>query len=150
MKQSLWSRTKNNLELQNRHYSTILVPQVDKGNIDYFSGHIQTVVNTVTTNNEKIVAYLHDSIEDTNLDLNSLNNIFDNKIIKAISVITKDRKIDYIKYIESVKLNKLAKEVKIAGLRNNSDLSRLSTVTEKDLQRIEKYKKALNILNEMS
>ena len=98
------------------------------------------------TNNEKIVAYLHDSIEDTNLDLNSLNNAFDKEIIEAISVITKDRKIDYIKYIESVKSNQLAKEVKIADLKNNSDLSRLLTVTEKDLQRIEKYKKALNIL----
>ena len=98
------------------------------------------------TNNEKIVAYLHDSIEDTNLDLNSLNNAFDKEIIEAISVITKDRKIDYIKYIKSVKSNQLAKKVKIADLKNNSDLSRLSTVTEKDLQRIEKYKKALNIL----
>ena len=109
--------------------------QVDKGNIDYFSGHVQTVVDTVRTNNEKIIAYLHDSIEDTNLDLNSLNNAFDKEIIEAISVITKDKKIDYMKYIKSVKLNQLAK-----------DLSRLSTVTEKDLQRIEKYKKALNIL----
>lgn len=98
------------------------------------------------TNNEKIVAYLHDSIEDTNLDLNSLNNAFDKEIIEAISIITKDKKIDYIKYIESVKSNQLAKGVKIADLKNNSDLSRLSTVTEKDLQRIKKYKKALNIL----
>lgn len=98
------------------------------------------------TNNEKIVAYLHDSIEDTNLDLNSLNNAFDNEIIEAISTITKDKKTDYIKYIKSVKSNKLAKAVKIADLKNNSDLSRLSTVIEKDLQRIEKYKKALNIL----
>lgn len=120
--------------------------QVDKGNIDYFSGHIQTVVDTVRTNNEKIVAYLHDSIKDTNLDLNSLNNAFDKEIIEAISIITKDKKIDYIKYIESVKSNQLAKGVKIADLKNNSDLSRLSTVTEKDLQRIKKYKKALNIL----
>lgn len=125
---------------------TVHKGQVDKGNIDYFSGHIQTVVNTVTTNNEKIVAYLHDSIEDTNLDLNSLNNIFGNEIIEAISTITKDKKTNYIKYIKSVKSNKLAKAVKIADLKNNSDLSRLSTVTEKDLQRIEKYKKALNIL----
>ena len=85
-------------------------------------------------------------LRDTNLDLNSLNNAFDKEIIEAISVITKDRKIDYIKYIESVKSNQLAKEVKIADLKNNSDLSRLLTVTEKDLQRIEKYKKALNIL----
>ena len=51
-----------------------------------------------------------------------------------------------MKYIKPVKLNQLAKEVKIADLKNNSDLSRLSTVTEKDLQRIEKYKEALNIL----
>lgn len=79
-------------------------------------------------------------------DLNSLNNAFDKEIIEAISVITKDKKIDYIKYIESVKSNQLAKEVKIADLKNNSDLSRLLTVTEKDLQRIEKYKEALNIL----
>ena len=51
-----------------------------------------------------------------------------------------------MKYIKRIRKNPLARAVKISDLKNNSDLSRLKEVTEKDLKRTEKYKKALDIL----
>ena len=120
--------------------------QVDKAGIDYFTGHIQTVVNSVKTNKEKTVAYLHDTVEDTNITIDRIYEIFGDEIGLAVETITKTDNIDYFDYINNIKNNKLARIVKIADLKHNMDLTRLETVTEKDLKRYEKYKKALEIL----
>ena len=45
-----------------------------------------------------------------------------------------------------IKANPLATKVKLADLEHNSDITRLDNVTQKDLDRIEKYKKAKAIL----
>ena len=120
--------------------------QVDKAGIDYFTGHIQTVVSTVNSNKEKIVAYLHDAVEDTDITIERIYEEFGEEIGKAVEVITKPRKLDYTKYIAQIKANKLARVVKIADLKHNMDLSRLKVVGEKDIRRVEKYRKALGVL----
>ena len=120
--------------------------QVDKADIDYFTGHIQTVVNSVKTNKEKIVAYLHDTVEDANITIDRIYEIFGDEIGLVVETITKTDNIDYFQYINNIKNNELARIVKIADLKHNMDLTRLETVTEKDLKRYEKYKKALEIL----
>lgn len=120
--------------------------QIDKAGIDYFTGHIQTVVNSVKTNKEKTVAYLHDTVEDTNITIDRIYEIFGEEIGLAVETITKTDNIDYFQYINNIKNNELARTVKIADLKHNMDLTRLETVTEKDLKRYEKYKKALEIL----
>ena len=123
--------------------------QVDKAGVDYFSGHITSVVNGVNTIEEKIVAYLHDIIEDTNLtylDLFVLD--FSDKIVNAVLALTKDKKIKYEDYLKYVKKNELARAVKLADLTNNMDLSRLKEINEVDKKRLEKYKKAYKYLKE--
>ncbi len=69
-------------------------------------------------------------------------------LFRAVCAITKIQGEDYSAYIERVKVNPLAREVKIADLKHNMDLSRLLSVTEKDLARVEKYKMALSILED--
>ena len=86
--------------------------QVDKAWIDYFSGHIKTMVSTVNSNKEKIVAYLHDIVEDTDITIDSIYEEFGEEIGKAVEVITKSGKLDYTKYIEGIKANELARAVK--------------------------------------
>lgn len=49
------------LELSKQLAKEYYKEQIDKGGVDYFSGDIMSVVNEVTTIEEKIVAYLHDS-----------------------------------------------------------------------------------------
>jgi hypothetical protein len=119
--------------------------QTDKAGVDYFAGHLTTVANGVN-NKAKVVAYLHDSLEDTKLTDKELLKVFDKDIVKAIKVLTKPKNVKYLTYIRNVKTNPLAKAVKLSDLRNNSDLSRLPKITEKDLQRKEKYEKAIKIL----
>jgi len=126
--------------------------QIDKAGIDYFAGNIQAVVNGVTTNKEKIVAYLHDTVEDTPLTIERIKELFGEEIGEAVFAITKskDGSLSYDDYIERVKANPLARAVKISDLKHNMDLSRLEKVgiTEKDIKRAQKYQKALKKLQE--
>lgn len=120
--------------------------QFDKAGIAYIN-HPLAVAEMVETEIEKIVALLHDVIEDSELTLENLKSEgFSDVIISAVGSITKTPNNDYGSYLEKVKQNKLARTVKIVDLRHNLDLSRLTNVKKKDLERVEKYKKALEYL----
>jgi len=121
--------------------------QVDKAGEDYIK-HPEKVASFVNSDEEKAVAYLHDVIEDTELTLEDLHEYeFSKEVIEAVDIITKKKGEDYRSYLNSVKKNKLARAVKLADLRHNSDLTRLTKVTEKDIKRKEKYQKAIDFLN---
>ena len=121
--------------------------QVDKAGEDYIK-HPEKVASFVKTDEEKAVAYLHDVIEDTELTLEDLYKYgFSEEVLKAVDVITKKKGQDYQTYLNFVKENKLARVVKLADLRHNSDLTRLINITEKDIERKEKYQKAIDFLN---
>ena len=69
-------------------------------------------------------------------------------MVQAIKLLTKKNNEDYFEYIARIKTNNLARNVKIADLKHNSDLTRLKVITDKDLKRVEKYKKAIAYLTE--
>ena len=121
--------------------------QIDKAGEDYIK-HPEKVASFVSSDEEKAVAYLHDVIEDTELTLEDLREYgFSEEVLKAVDVITKKKGQDYQTYLNSAKENKLARVVKLADLRHNSDLTRLINITEKDVERREKYQQAIDFLN---
>lgn len=116
--------------------------QVDKAGQPYIL-HPLWVMNNVKTLKGKVVAVLHDIIEDTEVDIDDLILLdFDEDIIEAIDILTKKKRQTYTDYIHLVGTNKLAREVKIADLKHNMDLDRLKEVTDKDKERYVKYKNA--------
>lgn len=121
--------------------------QLDKGGADYIF-HPVTVALSCANISEMVVALLHDVAEDTNLTVENLRAEVNLKAeeFQALKLLTHDKNISYFDYIQKIKSNKLATAVKIADLKNNSDLSRIQNPTEKDFSRVEKYKKALAIL----
>ena len=120
--------------------------QVDKAGVDYVE-HLQAVANGVSGDTLKAVAWLHDSIEDTDLTAEDISRRgLSAEVVEAVEAMTHREGEPYFDYIARVKQNPLARQVKLADLANNSDLSRLPEVTDKDLQRLEKYKKAREIL----
>ena len=131
------------IELQKKAYDiafTAHTGQVDKAGKDYFNEHILFVTNAVKTPEEKIVALLHDTIEDTHVTLEYLRlKDFPEYIIEAVDAITRRKNESYDTFIKRVALNPIAKEVKIADLKHNSDLNRLSNITQEDLNRTQKY-----------
>ena len=68
------------------------------------------------------------------------------EVIEALKLLTRDESVPYLEYVRSLKPNPLARAVKLADLRHNSDLSRLPRITEKDQRRAEKYAKAIAVL----
>ena len=115
--------------------------QVDKANKPYID-HPLRVMNNVETIEEKIVAVLHDAVEDSDLTLEDLKiEGFSNPIIEAIDAITKREGEKLNDYLERVMNNEIALKVKIADMTDNMDIARISNPTEKDRERIRRYKK---------
>lgn len=122
--------------------------QVDKSGKLYFI-HPITVALLCDTIKEKIVALLHDVIEDTDYTFIDLeNNGFTNEIIDAVKALTKSDDVEYNKYISNIKNNPIARKVKLNDLRHNSDLSRIINPTEKDLKRTKKYLESIEFLEQ--
>ena len=121
--------------------------QLDKAGVDYIE-HPIYVASQVDTEEEKAVALLHDVIEDSPFTAEELLLAgLPETVVTAVQILSKKKGQDYQTYLENVKSNSLARVVKLAALKHNSDLSRLSSVTDKDLERFEKYKKAIDYLS---
>ena len=117
--------------------------QVDKKGKPYIS-HPLRVMNKMDTASEKIVAILHDVVEDSELTLKDLTaSGFSDRIIEAIDAITKREGQQYENYLARVMNNSIAIKVKIADMTDNADISRIPHPTDKDRARIERYKKNL-------
>lgn len=119
--------------------------QVDKSGVPYIYHPIH-VAEQMDTENECIIALLHDVVEDTNVTFKQLEEVFSKEIIDILKLLTREENIEYDEYIKRIKNNSIACKVKIADLMHNLDKTRLDFVTEVDVKRNEKYKKALQIL----
>lgn len=118
--------------------------QADKAGKPYVL-HLLRVMFNLNTDDEELmsIAILHDILEDTIMDRNSLSKYaFSGRIIDGVESVTKRNSETYQKYLERVALNPDAILVKLADLKDNMDLSRLPKLTETDLKRQEKYSKA--------
>lgn len=120
--------------------------QRDKGGKLYIFHPLNVSLN-VKGKDEKIVALLHDVIEDTSYTIDDLKFLTEDQR-EALLLLTHDKDKPYMTYIEAIKENKIASRVKLADLDQNMKLKRLKTVTEKDLERLEKYKRAKDLLME--
>lgn len=122
--------------------------QVDLGGVAYIE-HPKYVAAHCQTNEAKVVAWLHDTIEDTSISREDLLSFgFPESIVDVVCLLTKtpeDNK-DYLSYIKRIAMHPIAREVKIADITHNMDITRIPSPTSTDLERIEKYKKALQML----
>ena len=120
--------------------------QYDKSGIAYVF-HPFSVAYNSEKEDECVIALLHDIVEDTSVTFEDLENEgFSNVIIDTLKLLTHRENEDYFEYIDRISKNKLATKVKINDLIHNMQDGRLDVVTEADIERKEKYKKALAIL----
>ncbi len=135
--------------------------QVDKAGMDYFNGHLSIVAAMGRTWQEQVVGYLHDASEDTPYSIDEVLNLLDTELgttlsdaereelTAALRLLNHHTVPDRETYIRNIGTNALATAVKLHDLTHNMDLSRLSNPTEKDLARVERYKKEYNYLNNL-
>ena len=120
--------------------------QRDKAGQPYIL-HPLRIMLKMKTETEKIAAVLHDVIEDTDWTFEKLKREgFSEEILDALKHVTRQRNETYEQFIERVKTNPTARQVKISDLEDNMDIKRLSVLTDQDLQRLNKYRKALKTL----
>ena len=119
--------------------------QFDKAGVPYIFHPIH-LAEQMDTEEECIVALLHDVVEDTEVTFEDLEKEFSKTIIDAIRLLTRDKSVDYMEYVKNLKSNTIARKVKLADLRHNSDSTRLIKITDKDIERINKYKRAIELL----
>lgn len=102
--------------------------------------HCLRVMERMDTEEEKIVAVLHDTVEDGVCTIEDLEKIgFSKNIVYSIHLLTHKEECTYSEYIRMISTDKVATKVKLSDLRDNSDITRLKGLTKKDFDRIEKY-----------
>ena len=122
--------------------------QKDKGGSPYILHPIR-VMMSLNTEEEKIVGVLHDVVEDSeDWDFDRLREEgFAEDIISALMSVTKQSDAEnYEAFIERAGRNQIGRNVKIADIKDNLDVTRIGPLKEKDLLRINKYKNALSKL----
>jgi len=116
--------------------------QTDKGGAPYIT-HPLRLMAAVDGEEAKIVAVLHDVVEDTSVVLDDLRREgFSKEILSAVDIVTHRRDEPYADYVVRCKSHDLARQVKLADLVDNSRLDRCILRVERigrDLSRIHRY-----------
>lgn len=119
--------------------------QTDKANSPYIL-HPLRLMMRMETDSEKIVAVLHDVVEDgKGWSFDRLRGEgFSDEVLAALECVTKrpDEKGDYDAFIRRAVVNPIARKVKLADLEDNLDVKRIGTLTQEDVERVEKYHRA--------
>ena len=131
--------------------------QVDRTGVPYIYHPIH-LAEQMDSEDACVVALLHDVVEDPDITLEDLREMgFSEAQLEGVRLMThippsedmteSEKLEDYLDYVRRIKSNALARQVKLADLRHNSDPGRQLEDTEINKKRLEKYKKALEILN---
>jgi len=123
--------------------------QADKVGEPYYL-HSLRVMTKVRTETERVVAVLHDLIEDTSYTEDDLHSMgYSEEILSALDCLTRREEETYEQFIERIKPNPIARRVKLADLEDNMDLTRLRELPDEDLHRYQRYVKAWHVLRDM-
>ena len=121
--------------------------QTDKSGREYVMHPIR-VAERCKDPRAKIVALLHDTIEDTDVSAAYLRcQGFPEEIIEGVLSVTKRDGESYEDFVRRAAKNPLGREVKWADLEDNMDIRRLKEISDDDVERLRKYLRAWQYLN---
>lgn len=105
--------------------------------------HPLRVMERCTRPETKMLALLHDVVEDTSVTFGDLAaEGFPQELLATLRLLTHEEGVSYDDYITRIMTDPIAVEVKLADLQDNSDIRRLQEVDEKVAERMRKYQKA--------
>ena len=101
---------------------------------------------------ERIVAALHDVCEDCpGWTFDQLRGEgFSDRVIEGLQSVTRRDAEDYDDFVRRSAANPIGRRVKLADLHDNCDISRIAVPSERDLQRIEKYRRAIDLIGRIT
>ena len=117
--------------------------QVDRYGQPYIL-HPLHLMAQMETAEEKMVAILHDVVEDTPVTLAELQaEGFPPEVLTAVALLTHEPdSVPYVVYVADLKPDPLARKVKLADLAHNMDIRRLPELRLQDWERLQKYHRA--------
>lgn len=140
------------IELAKKFARTYHSGHLDKAGADYYENHLIPVYEDVKEMGDiyAVSALLHDILEDTDVREDVIADVFGEDVYTIVKILTHRKGETYFDYIARIKENKIATAIKLADLKSNSDLSRLSKIRDGDLARLKRYEKAIKILSNES
>lgn len=124
--------------------------QLDKTGLLY-ALHPIHLAEQMRNEDEICAVLLHDVMEDcgkTPADLRGIG--MSEHVVEALALLTHDPALPYLDYVRRLRDNPVARAVKIADLRHNSQLARLDEVRPRDVERLRKYMEARVALGDMA
>ncbi len=121
--------------------------QLDKAGQPYIT-HPMRVASRLKSPEAQVVGWLHDTVEDTGLTLAEVEAQFGPDTAQAVDAVSRREGEAWEDYLERVRANPVARQVKISDLIDNSNLGRIPHVTLRDVERQAKYNRALKMLLE--
>jgi hypothetical protein len=120
--------------------------QVDKAGAPYVLHPLRMMLR-LSKSNERITAVLHDVVEDCGVSLETLRaEGFPEQVIEAVDSVTRRPEESYEAFVLRAASNPIGRRVKLVDLQDNSDLSRIEQPTARDYERIEKYRRAIDVI----
>lgn len=120
--------------------------QVDKAGQPYIL-HPLRVMCSVETPHERLVAVLHDVIEDTSVTIDDLaNEGFPAEVLDAVQALTKLSGESRLDAARRAVRNTIARKVKLADVVDNMDMNRIPNPTAKDHARLREYEDVRKLL----
>ncbi len=120
--------------------------QVDKAGQIYIL-HPLRVMFAVDGEVARMVAVLHDVIEDSDTTLDDLRAMgYSEAVLSALECLTRREDESYMEFVQRAKVNPIAREVKLADMEDNMDIRRLTQITDKDRERLNRYRNAWKFL----
>ncbi|MDE6833223.1 MAG: HD domain-containing protein [Ruminococcus sp.] len=114
--------------------------QYDVNGVPYIF-HPYHVAEQMTDEITTCVALLHDVIEDTDITIEELEQVFPAEVTEPVRLLTHEKGTEYIDYIEKIKTNPVARTVKLADIAHNSDMSRITDLNAVPAEKIIRWKR---------
>jgi (p)ppGpp synthase/HD superfamily hydrolase len=113
--------------------------------------HCLRVMLAMDGPNARIVGVLHDVVEDcATWTLDRVRSEgFSEEIVESLDSVTKRGGEEYFAFVRRAAANPIGRKVKLADLKDNSNLTRIDTPTERDIERIEKYREAIAMIENL-
>jgi (p)ppGpp synthase/HD superfamily hydrolase len=121
--------------------------QVDKAGQPYIL-HVMRVMFGCTSPEAQVAAALHDVVEDTDWTLDDLRREgFTETVVQTVDALTRREGEEYFEFARRAAATPLGREVKRADLLDNMDIRRIANPSEKDWERLKRYRKALDMID---
>jgi (p)ppGpp synthase/HD superfamily hydrolase len=120
--------------------------QFDKAGQPYML-HVLRVMFGCTSPEAQVAAALHDVVEDTDWTLDDLRREgFTERVVQTVDALTRREGEEYFAFARRAASTPLGREVKRADLLDNMDIRRIANPSEKDWERLKRYRQALDMI----